>query len=308
MRRPSPMAPTIKEHQESPMLINEINAFTHTEMGRIIATIIAIVVTMLLLKVIQRRAQASGTRMEFAHRRENFVLLKNLLLLATLTVIGTIWASKIAGAALSLAAVAGALLIVSKEFLSNLLGAAFLTVSRLYRIGDFIELDGISGRVIDTNLLATTLSEAQEGSQLTSRTVALPHSLLLVKPVRNLTATGAYVVNLLKISADVNEDLGALENVLLDAANEVCKPWLADADEHLKLIESRELMDLPSATPRVILQLNNPKEATLALRYTCRPNDRVKVEQAILRRYLAKRRGGTPCTACGKQAAVPDYA
>lgn len=272
------------------MLINEINAFAHTEMGRIIATVIAVVVTMILMKVIQRRAQrASSAEMEFFDRRGNFVLLKNLVLLSAVTVIGTIWASKIAGAALSLAAVAGALLIVSKEFLSNLLGTAFLTVSRLYRIGDFIEVDGIAGRVIDTDLLATTLSEAQDGSQLTSRTVALPHSLLLVKPVRNLTATGAYVVNLLKIAADVNEDLIALESVLLGAANEICKPWLAEADSHLKLIESRELMDLPSATPRVILQLNSAKEATLSLRYTCRPNDRVKVEQAILRRYLAKR-------------------
>lgn len=272
------------------MLINEINAFAHTEMGRIIATVIAIIVTMLLLKVIQHRAQASaGSSMEISDRRGNFVLLKNLVLLAAVTVIGTIWASKIAGAALSLAAVAGALLIVSKEFLSNLLGTAFLTVSRLYRVGDFIEVDGIAGRVIDTDLLATTLSEAQDGSQLTSRTVAVPHSLLLVKPVRNLTATGEYVVNLLRIGVDVNEDLIALESALLAAANEVCKPWLAEADSHLKLIESRELMDLPSATPRVILQLSSAKEAVLSLRYTCRPNDRVKVEQTILRRYLAKR-------------------
>lgn len=272
------------------MLINELNAFTHSEMGRIFATIIAVIVTMLAMKIIQRRAQvATPSGAELAHRRGNFVLLKNLVLLASLIVIGTIWASKIAGAALSLAAVAGAMLIVSKEFLSNLLGTAFLTVSRLYRVGDFIELDGISGRVIDTDLLATTLSEAQDGSQMTSRTVALPHALLLVRPVRNLTATGAFVVNLLKVSADVNEDLIALEEALLAAANEVCSPWLEEADTHLKLIESRELMDLPSATPRVILQLNCAKEAILSLRYTCRPNDRVKVEQAILRRYLAKR-------------------
>jgi small-conductance mechanosensitive channel len=271
-------------------MLNEFNAFAHTEMGRIIATVIAIAVTMMLLKVVQRRAQGrAGTGIEMAHRKGNLVLLKNLVLLSAVTVIGTIWASKIAGAALSLAAVAGALLLISKEFLSNLLGTAFLTVSRLYRVGDFIEIDGIAGRVIDTDLLATTLSEAQDGSQLTSRTVALPHSLLLVRPLRNLTATGAYVVNLLKIGADMNEDLIALEAALLSAANEVCKPWLAEADSHLKLIESRELMDLPSATPRVILQLGSAKEATLSLRYTCRPNDRVKVEQAILRRYLTKR-------------------
>ena len=119
------------------MLTSEAGAFAQTEMGRIMATLIAIVATVLLLKLIQRRAQAVVMPgIEVAHRRGNFVLLKNLVLLAALTVIGTIWASKIAGAALSLAAVAGALLIISKEFLANLLGTAFLTVSRLYRVGD----------------------------------------------------------------------------------------------------------------------------------------------------------------------------
>jgi hypothetical protein len=146
-----------------------------------------------------------------------------------------------------------------------------------------------AGRVIDTDLLATTLSEAQDGNQLTSRTVVLPHSLLLVKPVRNLTATGDYVINLLKVVAGAQEDLIALENALLSAAKEVCGPWLAVANAHLKQIELRRLMDLPSAEPRVILQLHSASEAVLSLRYTCRPNDRVKVEQAVLRRYLAKR-------------------
>lgn len=272
------------------LLIRESSAFALTEMGRIVATLIALIATMLALKLIQKAARVRSTsNTERAHRRGNVVLLKNLVLLAALIVIGTIWASKIAGAALSLAAVAGAMLIVSKEFLSNLLGTALLTVSRTYRVGDFIELDGISGRVIDTDLLATTLSEAEDGNQITSRTVTLPHSLLLIKPVRNLTSTGAYVINMLKIAAEPTDDLAALEDALLKAAHEVCDPWLDDADAHLQRIESRELMDLPSAEPKVILQLNDVKEATLSLRYTCRPNDRVKVEQAILRLFVAKR-------------------
>jgi small-conductance mechanosensitive channel len=279
-----------RENQLSNFLIHQFSLFTQTEMWRLVATLIAIIVTMVLLKLVQRRSRlASTSPTEVSRRRGNFVLLKNLLLFSALIIIGTIWASKIAGVALSLAAVAGALLIVSKEFLLNLLGTASLTISRLYRVGDFIEIEGIVGRVIDTDLLATTLSEAQDGSQLTSRTVAIPHSILLVKPVRNLTATGEYVVNLLRVGAGAKEDLMGLEQILLEVANEVCLPWLSQADAHLKRIESRDLMDLPSAEPRVILQIQSEKEAVLSLRYACRPNDRVKVEQKILRKYLAKR-------------------
>src|SRR5690606_35981094 len=149
-------------------------------MGRIVATLVVIIVTSVLMKLLQRRARFSNLGpKKLTRRRGRFVLLKNLLLFTAVIVIGTIWASKIAGAALSLAAVAGAMLIVSKEFLLNLLGTAALTISRPYRVGDFIEIDQIAGRVIDTDLLSTTLSGAQEGSQLTSRTAVIPHSLLL---------------------------------------------------------------------------------------------------------------------------------
>jgi small-conductance mechanosensitive channel len=275
---------------DATLILREFSAYAQTELGRILATLITFVAAMLILKLIQKHARfSSGSGIEIARRRGNFVLLKNLVLLSALIVIGAIWASKLAGAALSLAAVAGALLLVSKEFLTNLLGSAFLTVSRLYRVGDFIELDGIAGRVIDTDLLATTISEMQDGSQLTSRTVALPHSLLLIKPVRNLTATGDYVVNLLRVAAEPSADLVALEEALLRAGREVCEPWLDAANAHLRHIERRELMDLPSAEPRVILQLDDVKEATLSLRYCCPPNQKVKVEQAILRRFLAYR-------------------
>ncbi len=62
-----------------------------------------------------------------------------------------------------------------------------------------------------------------------------------------------------------------------------------DADRHLKQLESRDLVNLPSAAPRVLMELRQAHEATLVLRYSCRPNDRVKVEQAILRAFLQHR-------------------
>lgn len=271
-------------------LLNGARIFAKTELGRIGASLLIVAGTTLIVRLLQSRARlGSETSIDLAHRRRNFVLVKNLVLLTALILVGTIWASKIAGAALSLAAVAGAILIISKEFLSNLLGSAMLAISTPYRVGDFIELDGISGRVLDSDLLVTTIAETLEGHQLTGRTVAMPHSMLLVRPVRNLTATGQYMVNLLKIVVHPNEDLLGHESALLSAAQTVCAPWLEEAERHLKRMESRELLDLPSSDPRVIIQMHSAKDCVLALRYTCKPNDRVKVEQNITRLYLRDR-------------------
>lgn len=265
-------------------------AFAQTELGRIGATLLVASTGAITWRFMQKRARiGSEAPLDVSRRRGNLVLAKNLLIVVGLVIVASIWATNIAGAALSLAAVAGAILLVSKEFLANALGTAVLAISRPYRIGDFIDMGDVRGRVLDTDLLVTTIAETLEGHQLTGRTAVIPNSVLLTRPVKNLTATGTYMVNLLNVMVDPSEDLLALEKALLRAAGEVCAPWLEEADRHLEYMESIELIDLPSSQPRVLLQLHSAKEYTLALRYACRPNDRVKVEQDILRRYLQYR-------------------
>jgi small-conductance mechanosensitive channel len=269
--------------------LRHLIAFIQTEPGRIFATATVVLITFLLVKLLQLRARtSSGPQGERGMHRRTFVLAKNLILVIALVAILGIWATKIAGAALSLAAVAGAILIVSKEFLANLLGSFSLAISRVYSIGDFIEVDGNTGRVVDSDMFSTTLAETLEGSQITGRTVTIPNSVLLAKPVRNLTATGRFVINLLTVSVDPTDDIEAHERALLGAANQVCD-WQQEAETYLKHVESRELVDLPSAQAKVILQLDCPGVAKLSLRYACRPNDKVWVEQMILRCYLEAR-------------------
>ncbi|WP_188381872.1 mechanosensitive ion channel domain-containing protein [Oxalicibacterium faecigallinarum] len=266
----------------------ELNLFAKTELGRILVTLITIIVTLLIVKFLQKRARMQGAT-DVARQRRNLVLAKNLVLLTAVILICATWASKIAGAALSLAAVAGAMLIVSKEFLLNLLGTAMLAISRPYRIGDFVELENISGRVLDSDLIATTLAETMEGNQLTGHTVTIPHSVLLSKPVRNLTATGRFTINMLPVAVQPNENLQLQEQALLKAAFDICGSWIEEANRHFERLESRELVTLPSAEPRVLIELKTVKEYTFSLRYCCRPNERVKVEQAIIRQYLQTR-------------------
>lgn len=270
-----------------------ITAFAKTEIGRIVATLIVAWLSAASIGFLQRRA---GTRcvneQEFARQRSNFVLTKNLILAVAMVALSIIWASKIAGVALSVAAVAGAMLIVAKDFLSNLLGTAILAITRPYRVGDYIELNGVSGRVVDTSMLNTTVIDTSQGNLVTGANVTLPHALLLSMPVRNLTATGKFVLCLLPVSV-LHDDIMRFEPLLLKAAHEVCREWIDEASKHFRVIESRELVDLPSGNPKVIMDLSRHEHVVLTLRYACRPDERIGVEQAILRRYLTLISSGT---------------
>jgi small-conductance mechanosensitive channel len=258
------------------------------ETARVLATLLVGLCGWLLTRAAARMAAARDT--DLRHRREQRVWSRNLVLvLGTVAMLG-IWGSKIAGFALALTAVAGAALIVSKDLLASLLGTAALAMTRPFRVDDFVELAGVRGRVVGTGLLATTLAETLDGHQLTGKTVSIPNAALLTQPVRNDSATGQFLVQLVRVGVPADAPLETLEACLLEAAHEVCAPWLEAADAHLARVEARHLIDLPSATPRVLLSLQDAKQAVLALRYVCRANERVNVEQDILRRYGRKAR------------------
>lgn len=278
-------------------IFSDLNFLAVSEWGRIFATLLAVGVAAAAMKWAQRLAWGrSGD--DPIYRRERVVWLKNGILLGCALAILSIWASKIAGFALSLAAVAGAALIVSKELLLNMLGSLVLAVSRPFRIGDFVEIAGVRGRVVDTDWATTTLSETLDSHQMTGRAVTLPNSLLLSQAVRNESATGAYMLQIVRVAVPLDADIDRLERCLLDAAREVSAGWLEPAGRHLAALESISMVDLPSAQPKVLLDLSDGKQTVLALRYVCRPGERVTTEQEILRRYWratrARADGGGP--------------
>jgi small-conductance mechanosensitive channel len=263
----------------------DLNALAVGEWGRILATLLAVTVAVVAMKSVKRFA-SRNTGGDLVYRRERLVWLKNGILLAFTLAIFSVWASKIAGFALSLAAVAGAALIVSKELLLNLLGSLVLAVSRPFRIGDFVEISGIRGRVVDTDWATTTLTEALESHQATGRTVMLPNSLLLSQPLRNESFTGEFILQMVRVAAQPKDDIERLEQHLLAAGREVCGPWIEQASRHFARLSSRRMVDLPSAEPRVLIDLSDGLHPILALRYACRPGERVRVEQEVLRCYL----------------------
>lgn len=257
-----------------------------SEWARLVATIIVLAVSWGLSRLSQayfNRKPASA--IEARHYREKLVWTKNAVWALGAAAVVAVWASKIAGFALSLAALAGATLLVSKELVMCVLGYLLATFTRPYRVGDFVEVAGNAGRVLDIDLFCTTLEEASAANQLTGKTVSFPNSLLLSSAVRNTSATGAYILNLYRIVVPFDVDLELAEKTLLEAADAATAQWREDAEQHFKALESQELLRLPSAKPRVLWSAGDGKHHVLSVRYACPVEQRLNTEQAIFRSF-----------------------
>lgn len=112
---------------------------------------------------------------------------RNVLLLVGLLGLIMIWAPQLRTFALSLTAVAVAIVVATKELLLCLSGAALRAFSRSFSVGDRIEIAGLRGEVLDHDWLVTRLQEFEDkpGSfRKTGRVVSLPNSILFTAPIR----------------------------------------------------------------------------------------------------------------------------
>lgn len=251
---------------------------------RVIASVLLVMAGFLVAHLWSRYLSHGDVPPE--RRRLHLVWARNVIWSVVLFAVASVWASTIAGFALSLAAVAGAMLIVSKELLQCILGYGYLTFVRPFKIGDVIELGPIHGRVIDVDMLATTLSEYSDGWLPTGRTVAIPNALLLATPVRNTSSTGGnFVLHFMRIPVAMERvhDLEEIERVAADAAVEATKSWQAEAEAHFRQASDESFVDLPSGRIRTWWDFGESDQLHLCVRLACPEKLRLRVGQEIFR-------------------------
>ncbi|WP_338244051.1 mechanosensitive ion channel family protein [Aurantiacibacter hainanensis] len=146
---------------------------------------------------------------------------RNLLILVAVIGLIMIWAPQLRTFALSLTAVAVAIVVATKELLLCLSGAALRTFTRAFSVGDVIEVGATKGEVLDLNLLATRLKEfeSQHGSNVpTGRTVTLPYSLLFASPAKVLAHSGGSLEHSFEMTFEPDVDIFALHEEVREAA------------------------------------------------------------------------------------------
>jgi small-conductance mechanosensitive channel len=218
-------------------------------------------------------------------RRLHLVWARNIIWFAALLVILSVWASTIAGFALSVAAVAGALLIVSKELVMCVHGYLYVTLVQPYKIGDVIEFNQLHGRVVDIDMFATTLVELDKAGQRTGKVAEFPNGLLLTHPLINASPNGAYALHAIQIPIPerLSHDLDRLEAAALAAADRATAAWSEEATNHFRKASEENFIALPSGKTKVSWDFSDPEHLVLVIRVACPVGQRAKVEQAVFR-------------------------
>lgn len=264
---------------------------THQAAGDAVRTVILLLLifgTQFL--VISRLRRSEGLTPEMRRRWASQVRIVSMLLLMLGLML--IWGTALKTFALSLVAIAAAIVIATKELIMCVSGSLLRTGGRSYKIGDRVEIGLFRGDVIDQTLLTTSLLEVGPGSafhQHTGRLIVVPNSLLLTTSVVNESFTDDYVLHAFDVRVKAESDWREAESALLQAAREECGAYMADAQRHIKAMVTREGLEPLSVEPRVTLRLEDTETLTLLLRLPVPARRKGRIEQAVTRRYLTIR-------------------
>ncbi len=185
---------------------------------------------------------------------------RSIFLLLLLVGIVLIWAPQLRTFALSLTAVAVAIVVATKELILCLSGAVLRATTRAFSVGDWIEMGEIRGEVIDHTWLATMLQEFGVGPHAympTGRTVVLPNSMLLIAPVRNQTALREHTYHWFAITLDPAPRVGQVRDEAQEIVGRNFAPFRERAFQANAAVERRTRTDLPDPEPVVRLRTSD---------------------------------------------------
>jgi small-conductance mechanosensitive channel len=222
-------------------------------------------------------------------RRRWILTVRNLTLLLIAVGIVLIWAEQLRTLAISLVAVIVAVVLSTKELILCLTGSFLKASSGAFSIGDRIEVNHIRGDVIDQTLLSTTLMEVGPGEathQHTGRVLVIPNALFLSSPVINENYTGEYGVHSFCVPIKRDEDFLLHEQALIEAAADVCGPYMAKARASMDYLTRTEGLDAPAVEPRITINFPKPDEVNLVVRVAAPVQRKGRIEQQIVRKYL----------------------
>lgn len=194
-----------------------------------------------------------------------------------------IWSPDPSGLVTILSVIGAGLAIANREALLSLAGRLNIALRAPFVHGDRIEVNGVSGDVIDIRLIQTSLMEVGgwvHADQSTGRIVHIPNSWVLQFGVYNYTEGFSFIWNELSITVTFSSDWEAAREIMLSYAQESAAIVEHQVGKQIRRMSREYLIHYSILTPFVYVRIT-ASGIQLVLRYLCEVRKRRGTEHAL---------------------------
>lgn len=214
---------------------------------------------------------------------------KNGVFVLTILILFLLWQTEVSKFALSVTAIAIALVIASKEIILCFTGSIQRASSRSFVIGDWIEVGNIYGQVIEHNLMATVIQEIdlQNGQyHFTGKTATLPNSMFFTYAVKNHNFLKRYVYHHITITVAKFDNLYPLFPALIEQIDHHCEDFIEVAKRYNGVIEKHAGVDLPGSEPHIHVTSGATGEQNVHIMIFCPTERAIELDTLIRQDFM----------------------
>lgn len=232
------------------------------------------IVLLLLARWLLIRLIRHGAHILSENQRKWISQVKNGFFIALLLGIAFAWLPELETFALSITAVAVALVIATKELILCLSGTVYRASTNLFQVGDWIEVGPHFGEVVEQSILSTLLQEVDRKEFVfAGQTVAMPNSMLLTHPVINHSLQKSYIFHSFELTTEPDANPFQAIELLSKLIEELISDFSEAAKQHNAVIEKRSGIDIPGPETRFGVRTTDIAKTVLTITIFC-PIDR----------------------------------
>ncbi len=255
-------------------------------LGTIGVLIAAYVVALIGRKVIESR-DATPKEHYRLYRLTNTVI----TVLTVAAIIG-FWTKVFEHKGQFLGLIGAGLAISLREPLLSIAGRIAIFAGHMYSGGDRIEINKLSGDVIDIGFFYTRMMEIGNwisGDQYSGRTIQFANAQVFGTPVFNYTRTFGYIWDEIKIPITYAGNVKALSEILKSVGHEYTQQFLQGAQKQLDRMQRYFMVQHFELEPDVYIKVTD-NYIELTLRYVVDPKQRRKASSFIFAEAFRKLR------------------
>lgn len=236
-----------------------------------------------LVRVIRRQSEYLTDR-----QLRGIAIVRNGGVLALLVALFILWLPELEAFALSVTAVAVAIVIATKELLMCFAGGIVRSTSGSFAAGDWIEVSGHSGEVGEYSLVSTSLLEFNaDRMEYTGRLITIPNSLFLSNVVVNHEFRKKFVFHEFTLYSELIPDVEGARRAILASLEGEAAAFEDVADRYAALIERRMGVHLPPAAPRVRVRITASVKYGFEVTVFCPRERALEIEGAATAAFCA---------------------
>ena len=223
---------------------------------KVASAILGILLIRVIFHALESRLPRHFRRGDARYHVRKFLVISGYIVVIFLLIL--IFEDRLWKASIALGFAGAGVVVALQDVIASVAGWFSIGLSRLYSVGDRIQVADIKGDVIDISIMRTTLMEMGNWVNrdlYNGRVARIPNSVVLKGQVFNYSQGFPFVWDEIRIQLSSSSDYGLAKELLLSTGQKAVKDYLPEAEQSWRQVTDNYRIENSRLEPTVMLSL-----------------------------------------------------